>query len=184
MHSVLHAFLAQTAPDGGGAALGLGAPIHDLFVDGVVRQLADRPDLLAVVDPVDAEIRGHLDREGGAVLPEQAALVVFTGALNLRVPGNRLTGMSSTVASYQFTLDGNGNRTASVETEPLSAMPSAASTTYGYNAAKNRLLSAAASNYGYDDEGQLVLAKSTVLTFGFIFMVALQLGSWILRRKP
>ena len=35
----------------------------------------------------------------------------------------------------------------------------------------------------YFAERFFVTLTSTVLTFGFIFMVALELGSWILRRK-
>ena len=78
---------------------------------------------------------------------------------------NRLTGMSSSVAGYQFTLDGNGNRTQSVETEPLAPSLSPASTIYNYNTQKNRLLSVGAVNYAYDFEGQLASAGATILSF-------------------
>ncbi|MHC1727319.1 MAG: RHS repeat-associated core domain-containing protein [Syntrophobacteraceae bacterium] len=78
---------------------------------------------------------------------------------------SRLTGMSSPVASYQFTLDGNGNRTNSVENEPLPPALSLGSTIYDYNARRNRLLAAGDANYTYDNEGQLATAGGTVLTF-------------------
>ncbi|MHC1727572.1 MAG: RHS repeat protein [Syntrophobacteraceae bacterium] len=78
---------------------------------------------------------------------------------------SRLTDMSSPVASYQFALDGNGNRTNSVENEPLPPALSLGSTIYDYNARRNRLLSAGDANYTYDNEGQLATAGGTVLTF-------------------
>ncbi len=37
---------------------------------------------------------------------------------------------------------------------------------------------------GYFAERFFFFFTSSVLTFGIIFMVALELGSWILRRKP
>ena len=50
---------------------------------------------------------------------------------------------------------------------PYVSAPSAAgSTVYGYNAQKNRLLSAGALGYTYDNEGQLTNAGSTCLSFG------------------
>ncbi|MHC1727300.1 MAG: hypothetical protein AB9866_15055 [Syntrophobacteraceae bacterium] len=78
---------------------------------------------------------------------------------------SRPTCMSSPVASYQFALDGNGNRTDSVENEPLPPALSLGSTIYDYNARRNRLLSAGDVNYTYDNEGQLATAGGTVLTF-------------------
>ncbi len=63
----------------------------------------------------------------------------------------RLTDMTSQVASHHFTLDENGNRIHSDETEPLTALSSLSSTAYVYNDKKNRLLSAGDLNYGYDD---------------------------------
>ncbi len=80
---------------------------------------------------------------------------------------SRLIGMGSAVASYQFTLDGNGNRINSAQTEPLTPTLSLGSTVYGYNAQKNRLLSAGALSYTYDNEGQLANAGTTGLTFDY-----------------
>jgi YD repeat-containing protein len=80
---------------------------------------------------------------------------------------SRLTGMGSAVAGYQFTLDGNGNRIYSAQTEPLTQAYSLGSTGYGYNAQKNRLLSAGALSYTYDNEGQLANAGGTGLTFDY-----------------
>ena len=78
---------------------------------------------------------------------------------------SRLTGMASTVSNYQFTLDGNGNRIHSTETEPLSPTLSPGSTVYDYNTQRNRLLSAGALNYTYDYEGQLATSGGTSYTF-------------------
>ncbi len=78
---------------------------------------------------------------------------------------SRLTGMTSAVASYQFTLDPNGNRIQSIDTEPLSAVPTLGTTTYTYNDKKNRLLSAGDQTYGYDDEGNLISAGGVPLMF-------------------
>jgi YD repeat-containing protein len=80
----------------------------------------------------------------------------------------RLTGMASGVAGFQFTLDGNGNRIGSNETQPLSASArNIASTVYTYNAQKDRLLAAGPLSYAYDNEGQLVSSGGTCLTFDY-----------------
>jgi RHS repeat-associated protein len=69
---------------------------------------------------------------------------------------NRLTGITSPVASYSFTeLDGNGNRKNVVQTEPLSQTLSQSMTGYGYNDTKNRLMTAGTNGFGYDNEGEL-----------------------------
>jgi len=77
----------------------------------------------------------------------------------------RLTGMASAVSSYAFTLDGNGNRTHSTQTEPLCATVPTGATVYEYNTQRNRLLSAGAVNYTYDDEGRLRTAGAASFTF-------------------
>ncbi|HEY6872713.1 MAG TPA: RHS repeat-associated core domain-containing protein [Geobacteraceae bacterium] len=69
---------------------------------------------------------------------------------------HRLTGITSPVASYQFTaLDGNGNRTSATQTEPLALALNPSTTNYGYSGTKNRLLSAGSNSFGYDNEGEL-----------------------------
>ncbi len=80
---------------------------------------------------------------------------------------SRLTGIANSVASYQFTLDGDGNRVNSSQTEPLTPAYSLGSTVYGYNAQQNRLISAGALSYTYDNEGQLANAGGTGLTFDY-----------------
>ena len=80
---------------------------------------------------------------------------------------SRLIGMGNAVASYQFTLDGDGNRINSAQTEPLTATYSQGTTAYGYNAQSNRLLSAGPLSYAYDNEGQLANAGGTGLTFDY-----------------
>ena len=80
---------------------------------------------------------------------------------------SRLTGMGSAAASFQFTLDGNGNRINSLETQPLAPAYSLGSTAYGYNTQQDRLLSAGPLSYAYDNEGQLVNSGGACLTFDF-----------------
>jgi len=80
---------------------------------------------------------------------------------------SRLAGIANSVASYQFTLDGDGNRINSAQTEPLTPAYSLGSTVYGYNAQQNRLLSAGPLSYTYDNEGQLTNAGGTGLTFDY-----------------
>jgi RHS repeat-associated protein len=80
---------------------------------------------------------------------------------------SRLAGIANSVASYQFTLDGDGNRINSAQTEPLTPAYSLGSTVYGYNARQNRLLSAGPLSYTYDNEGQLANAGGTGLTFDY-----------------
>jgi RHS repeat-associated protein len=83
----------------------------------------------------------------------------------------RLTAISSPVASFQFTLDGDGNRIISNESQPLTPSASTGvSAVYTYNAQKNRLLSAGPImplTYAYDNEGQLVSSGGTCLTFDY-----------------
>ncbi len=74
---------------------------------------------------------------------------------------NRLTSLenkksdTSIIASYGFTLDGNGNRTQVVQNEPLTLTPLTDTVSYTYNTTKNRLLTAGSNAFGYDNEGQL-----------------------------
>jgi RHS repeat-associated protein len=74
---------------------------------------------------------------------------------------NRLTSLenrksdTTVLATYGFTLDGNGNRTQAVQNEPLVPTIPLGTTAYTYNAQKNRLLSAGAASFSYDNEGQL-----------------------------
>ncbi|MGO9020297.1 MAG: RHS repeat domain-containing protein [Syntrophobacteraceae bacterium] len=81
---------------------------------------------------------------------------------------SRLTSMGSAAASYQFTLDGDGNRINSIENQPLSATATnGVSAVYTYNTQKDRLLSAGPLSYAYDNEGQLVSSGGTCLTFDY-----------------
>ena len=80
---------------------------------------------------------------------------------------NRLLGMGSIVSDYQFTLDENGNRIHSSETEPLAATPPATALSYGYNTRRNRLLSAGSLGYTYDNEGQISNAGGTAYAFDY-----------------
>jgi|GEM_PF-2950574 len=73
----------------------------------------------------------------------------------------------STISSYAYTLDGNGNRTGITQNEPYSAALSEGEVTYTYNTQKNRLVSAGATSYTYDDEGQLATDNSNTYTFDY-----------------
>ena len=68
------------------------------------------------------------------------------------------TSASSVISNYQFTLDGNGNRTGVAQNEPLAPTLPTGETSYTYNNKKNRLLSAAANNFAYDNEGRISAA--------------------------
>ncbi len=80
---------------------------------------------------------------------------------------NKRKRIASIVSNYQFTLDEDGNRIDSAQTEPLVASPSSTATAYGYNAQDNRLLSAGPLSYTYDNEGQLASAAGTAYTFNY-----------------
>ena len=71
------------------------------------------------------------------------------------------------MASYSFILDGNGNRTQTVQNEPLALTPNTETVNYGYNVKKNRLMTANTTNFSYDDEGQLSTKDSTAYTFDY-----------------
>ena len=63
---------------------------------------------------------------------------------------------ASIIATYSFpVLDGNGNREQVLQDEPLASSLSAESVSFQYNNAKNRLEWAGATNFAYDNEGQL-----------------------------
>ena len=80
---------------------------------------------------------------------------------------NRLTSLenkksdTTILASYSFTLDGNGNRTQTVQNEPLTLTLTTDTVSYTYNAKRNRLMTANTISFGYDDEGQLWSKGST-----------------------
>jgi len=60
------------------------------------------------------------------------------------------------IAYYYLTLDGNGNRTQVDKTEPLPMTLTDETVSYTYNTQRNRLLSANAVSFSYDNEGQLI----------------------------
>ena len=86
---------------------------------------------------------------------------------------NRLTSLdnkksdASVIASYSFTLDANGNRTQTVQNEPLTLTPNADTVSYTYNDKKNRLLTANTISFGYDNEGQLSSGYSATYSFDY-----------------
>jgi RHS repeat-associated protein len=85
---------------------------------------------------------------------------------------NRLTGLEnltapsgSAIATYQFTLDNNGNRTDVNQQVPISPDLAALSTTFTTSTAGNRLVQAGSNTFTYDDQGQLTSAYGNTLTF-------------------
>lgn len=86
---------------------------------------------------------------------------------------DRLTGLQNTksdltpICTYHFEMDGNGNRTFIVTSEPLAPVMNPSTTTYTYNTSRNRLVAAGGSYFTYDDEGQLSYKDSTPFTFDY-----------------
>ena len=77
-------------------------------------------------------------------------------------------GIANSVSCYQFTLDGDGNRVNSTESQPINDTASnGVSAVYTYNTQRNRLFSAGPLSYAYDNEGQLVNSGGTCLTFDY-----------------
>jgi RHS repeat-associated protein len=79
---------------------------------------------------------------------------------------HRLTSSTSQVASYTITLlDGNGNRRSITQSEPLALAIAAKTTDLAYNDKKNRLQSAGAESFSYDNEGQLASGYGSSFSF-------------------
>jgi RHS repeat-associated protein len=80
---------------------------------------------------------------------------------------NRLTSITSPVASYSFTLDDNGNRTASTQTTPASINVSPSNTSFNMNTPKNRLMQAGSDSLQYNNEGELASKGTNSYTFDY-----------------
>ncbi len=84
---------------------------------------------------------------------------------------NRLTRLSSVksdqtlITSFDYTLNGAGNRTQIVETVPLTAVPGQGTTAFTFNTLKNRIKSAGNLTITHDDEGQITTKGSSGFTF-------------------
>ncbi len=74
---------------------------------------------------------------------------------------------SSVISTYNFTLDGNGNRTQTVKDEPLATVIPIENIAYTYNTQKNRLLTAGTTSFSHDNEGQLSGKGGTSYTFDY-----------------
>ena len=92
---------------------------------------------------------------------------VYDNANRLIALENRRSDRSA-IATYQFTLDANGNRVGIVQDEPLQPSLKPRKSEFTYNAQRNRLERAASSTYQYDAEGQLFSRD----TFGYQFDAA------------
>ncbi len=74
----------------------------------------------------------------------------------------------SPVAGYRYTLDANGNRTAVSALEPSTAAGTAASYTYGLDAAGHPVSRSDGESYQYDARGNLTaIAGGRNITFGY-----------------
>lgn len=98
-------------------------------------------------------------------------LVAFNGITTSYTfdTAHRLKGITiPSVASYQFTLlDGNGNRKEVTQSEPLLPTLGGGTTAYTPNATKNRLMTAGANGFTYDNEGQLKTGYGATYTFDY-----------------
>lgn len=90
----------------------------------------------------------------------------YDDANRLLSVGNWASG-GTAIATYQFTLDGNGNRTSTTQNEPLMGTGGGENSTYTYNTQKNRLLSDSGNSFAYDNEGQLASGYSSNYTFDY-----------------
>ncbi len=70
-----------------------------------------------------------------------------------------------TISRYEFTLDGNGNRTCAVQEEPYRTALSQEDISYTYDARSNRLLTAGGNGFAYDDEGRLTNGYGATYAF-------------------
>ncbi len=91
----------------------------------------------------------------------QATTGRLTGLFNRKSDG-------TVIASYQFTLDGNGNRTNIDAVQPLDATPTAQTVNYSYNGA-NHLLTAGNKTFTFNSRGVLtnITAPGGNSTFSF-----------------
>ncbi len=92
----------------------------------------------------------------------------YDNANRLTTLENKKSDTTTILASYSFTLDANGNRTQTVQNEPLTQTPNAETVSYTYNnPEKNRLLTANTISFGYDNEGQLSSGYSSTYSFDY-----------------
>ena len=89
----------------------------------------------------------------------------YDNANRLITMENRTGGGS--ISSYGFTLDGNASRTSATLSEPYQTTPTAENVAYTYNDKKNRLLTAGASSFAYDNEGQLNSGYGSTYAFDY-----------------
>ncbi len=90
----------------------------------------------------------------------------YDNADRLTALENKKSG-ATILASYSFTLDGNGNRTGDVQNEPFAPTPATQDVSYTYNSKKNRLLTSGANSFAYNDEGQLNTGYGAAYTFDY-----------------
>lgn len=89
----------------------------------------------------------------------------YDNANRLTALENRLSNAGSPIATYAFTLDGNGNRTNVTQTVPIALNATASNTNFTMNLQKNRLQQAGSTSFTYDNEGQLATKTGDTYTF-------------------
>jgi len=80
---------------------------------------------------------------------------------------NKTSSTGAIFSSYNYTLDGNGNRTNIYQNEPLAPVIPTSTTDFDYNVKRNRLLSMGLTDFTYDDEGQTVSKNSATYAFDY-----------------
>jgi RHS repeat-associated protein len=86
---------------------------------------------------------------------------------------NRLTDLvnkkanQTIISQYHFILDGNGKRQNVTQSEPLLPVINEDTSNYTYNPERNRLETAGASGFDYDNEGQLATKDVHLFTFDY-----------------
>lgn len=110
----------------------------------------------------------HYDDAGRMDLLDQFNGTVVTQAFD---DANRMTSLvnrtsgDAAIATYQYTLDDNGNIVYAAQEAPIAPIASAMTIDHTYNAMRNRLLTAGVTSFTYDNEGQLSTKGGSPYTF-------------------
>jgi len=89
----------------------------------------------------------------------------YDNANRLTALENRLSNAGSPIATYSYTLDGNGNRTGVTQTVPIGINVAASNTAFTMNSYKDRLTQAGSTSFSYDNEAQLATKGGDTYTF-------------------
>lgn len=109
----------------------------------------------------DAGRMYRLDQFNGTVVTQS-----FDDANRMTALENR-TSSSAPIATYQYILDDGGNIVYAAQEVPLAPVASGVTVEYTYNQQRNHLLTAGASTFSYDNEGQLLTKDGSTYTFDY-----------------